>query len=164
MIQRKKTRHFTEDELCDFFDITPQSFRITIRPNIPHEAIDKSTKPVLYHGRTVIEVYCAHRQKQSFKTRGKVDDPSVKSSARENLYEEQYRIAKMRRLEMSKRLISTRKVQESLGHLQTMLRELGEQFKRTGATKPLDLLNETLDRFAREVTDLWNRAWKKPTK
>lgn len=161
MLVKRKPRYFTDVELCEVFDITLAAFRNNIRPNIPIEAIDK-TKPPTYHGRTTIEVYCAHRQKRSHKLKGVVDDPSVKSlSARENLIDEQFRIARMRRRTMQQELISTKKVRESLNRLEVHLKDLGEQFKRSGNPKALELLNETLDKYGREMTDLWASAWKK---
>lgn len=163
MIEQRRHRYFTEQEICDFFDMTTNNFRMKLRPHIPERAIDSRTKPPTYHGRTVIEIFAIHRKRTSLKIEGVASEIDSKLAARERLYEEQFRIAKMRRIEMQHNLISTKKVTESLGRLETILRELGERLKKSVGQKALDLLNESLSKYSREVADLWSRAWKTKT-
>jgi hypothetical protein len=76
------------------------------------------------------------------------------SPALEKLREEKFRQARLERLEMERQLLPRATIHDGLTRLAARLRSCGEQLQRQHGSDALDVLNEALEDFQREVEAL----------
>jgi hypothetical protein len=81
-------------------------------------------------------------------------DPDQVSPALERLREEKWKLARLDRLERESELVAREQVHQLLTRGANLLRAAGELLQRQFGPDALEVLNDALDAFSREIADL----------
>jgi hypothetical protein len=155
----RKPGWFRVEAICEFFDCTPAWFEATLRKKVPEEAIDRTGRAFLYHGRTIVELWADTRTKIfKSKVKGNLElgdlDSNIVSPALEKFRNERYKLARMERLEKQNKLIPRVKVRHVLAHLASVLRDTTDRLQKLFGPRVVETMDETLLCFEAEIEDL----------